>query len=251
MSVILQKDKATGETLVYETTNYRDKKTGKSGTRKELLGRLSTASLAQDYGYVGDMLDKGPDMLNEIAALMEKSGEKTQELSRTISKAGDDNTVSPEEMKDICGRFLDLITEKDEINDKLMAFNKEIVMKAAEVQRKNKAYQEIRAAVDADEWNAQVDYARLKILEKQVDAYEEMVATYKKVMASDEKVIADDEALIANQEELLNSQAKIIIELLAQLSRHEDVSMWNDVHTACLSRVKRAQAEKQDAGENE
>ncbi len=265
MSVILQKDKVTGETLVYETTNYRDKKTGKSGTRKELLGKLSTDSHAGNHktSYAGDyetavqLFDEAPHMMEDIDALTEHSFAATKAVGEMLDKkVGDD--FSREEIVALFSKFSEVLEDKDKIFEKLSSFNKELIEKAACVVHENEILEEIRAAADDDKWNAQVEHVQLKTLQEQVDTckniianYEELKAQYEKTIAGDKEVIDSGNKLIENGEMFTALQTKVMLDLIDRLSKHEDVSDLEKLKESCESILAKWEpADADDAGEN-
>ncbi|MCD8285988.1 MAG: hypothetical protein LUD50_02025 [Clostridia bacterium] len=269
MSVILQKDKITGETLVYETTNYRDKKTGKSGTRKELLGKLTTNSQtnsqakpqahahADDYETAVKLFDEAPHVLEDMEALTEKSFASTRAVGEMLDKKEGDN-FSREEIIALFSRFSEVLDDKDVIFDKMSSFMKELINKAAYVVRENEFYKQdletVRKGMNKDELNStwmaeQIKtYEKLEqnneksreISQKLIAAQKDCLETYRERTADADKLIEAQKQMIDRQskyinknEKLLRNQDKIICTLLDILSKYDDVSEWDDVKKAC------------------
>ncbi|MCD8294293.1 MAG: hypothetical protein LUE27_03450 [Clostridia bacterium] len=267
MSVMLQKDKKTGETLVYETTNYRDKKTGKSGTKKELLGRLYTSSLEQDIDDVSTMFDEAPHVWGDISALYEKTVSGAEELTHMLDKTKGVYTLA--DFLPLLEKFMEISAEKDEAFNKLGVYTKEIVMKAAEVARDNKLYKQdlatVREGKTRDEWNStwmakeietyeklEQNNAELKeISEKLIAEQKDTIEFYKKYVDElnesreiKQNLIDNQDKLIANQDNIISSHIGIINSILDSLSKYEDVSEWdfvkedNEIWLAALKQSK-------------
>ncbi|MCD8307331.1 MAG: hypothetical protein LUD51_03775 [Clostridia bacterium] len=178
MSIMLQKDKVTGETLVYETTNYRDKKTGKSGTRKELLGRLYPFTGEQDYEAMSDLFAEGkePVMLEQLENADQGATKAIKDVIESVSP--DAEFYSWTAVRFLMKKISDAVSVKDNNYKTLKDAYKELVIKAAEVQRDNETFQEIRDAADAEEWNAQVEHQELKIVQDQNKILEALNKNY-------------------------------------------------------------------------
>ncbi len=231
MAIILQKDKKTGETLVCETTNFRDKKTGKSGTRKELLGVLYPFTMEQNYADVCRMFDEAPLKVDDLQKENQAADEAMDKANRIleIPKA----IYSKDEVAAIVNGLVTVNKAKDLAFNKLADFTKKVAVAAAEEVRCNDRLTEEN---NRDWESAGKDSRNVMEMKRNIEIYEKMIANYEQM----NKLSKDEQS---KKSELIAAQDKYIKELEA----HKEIQdTYIEKQKACID-SQNAYIESQNA----
>ncbi|MCD8294294.1 MAG: hypothetical protein LUE27_03455 [Clostridia bacterium] len=235
MAIKLEKDKITGETLVYEVTSVTDKSTGKSAEQRVLKGRLHPFTEEEDHEAISGLFavadGKEPVMLEDLDRAHENATEAIRDVVESVSP--DEDVYSWLEVSAMMKEIADAVIVKDNSYRTLKTAYKDLVAYAADEVRRNETLgkENSKLAKSNEKLRKRAEDRQREGLENLLE-YKQMmdkIESYKEIISKSEQLEDTMKEVISKQGELINALVKGYNDLKSHLSRYEDVSGWDDV----------------------